>query len=416
MGGGPFPPLAVVTTWKPNYKNPETRGWEIVILVSVLLAFTYIVVALRLWARFIISKSPGIDDVLIVFNLIPLTGLTVALSLAFRWYGFDRHVWDNPLPVLLQSRQITMALEQIYMLSTVTTKISILLFYRRLGVGAVTHRFLYCVYAAIAFVLGYFIVFTLTLWFHCRPISAFWLQVDILWNAKHKQDYTCINEPANLIAASTISVVQDFIVCGMPLVLFRNIRIPRRQKIVLAAVFGVGFVLCICGVLRVVYTIPIYYHTYDMTWESYPAWIWFAIESHLAVMCASAPALKVFFKDLNVSNISASWRTPTKRQNGTDGRNGLDYNEAKNGGRTLDTVDKKYPTPSQFAYDASESSEQLTERYRPSYLDDGGSRDIEMGSLKERQDFHQEPRRLPEEIDRSWLTDSTSRSRHGHNT
>jgi hypothetical protein len=33
-----------------------------------------------------------------------------------------------------------------------------------------------------------------------------------------------------------------------------------------------------------------------MTWESYQAWIWFAVEAHLAVVCASAPALKIYFK------------------------------------------------------------------------------------------------------------------------
>jgi hypothetical protein len=33
-----------------------------------------------------------------------------------------------------------------------------------------------------------------------------------------------------------------------------------------------------------------------MTWYSYEAWIWFAVESHLAVICASAPALKIIAK------------------------------------------------------------------------------------------------------------------------
>lgn len=33
-----------------------------------------------------------------------------------------------------------------------------------------------------------------------------------------------------------------------------------------------------------------------MTWESYWAWVWFAVEAHTAVICASAPALKTFFK------------------------------------------------------------------------------------------------------------------------
>lgn len=33
-----------------------------------------------------------------------------------------------------------------------------------------------------------------------------------------------------------------------------------------------------------------------MTWESHPAWLWLSIEAHLAVVCASTPALKTFFK------------------------------------------------------------------------------------------------------------------------
>lgn len=93
MGGGPHPPLGVVATWKPNYSNPEERGWEMVILVSVLLGATYIIVALRLWARFLITKNAGIDDALIMFNLIPLTGLAVALSLG--WYCISEYTWHN---------------------------------------------------------------------------------------------------------------------------------------------------------------------------------------------------------------------------------------------------------------------------------------------------------------------------------
>jgi hypothetical protein len=52
----------------------------------------------------------------------------------------------------------------------------------------------------------------------------------------------------------------------------------------------------ICGIFRLIFIIKIYYRTYDMTWESYWAWVWFAVEAHCAVICASAPALKTFFK------------------------------------------------------------------------------------------------------------------------
>lgn len=52
----------------------------------------------------------------------------------------------------------------------------------------------------------------------------------------------------------------------------------------------------ICGILRLIFIIKIYYRTYDMTWESYWAWVWLVAEANFAVICASAPALKTFFK------------------------------------------------------------------------------------------------------------------------
>jgi hypothetical protein len=57
----------------------------------------------------------------------------------------------------------------------------------------------------------------------------------------------------------------------------------------------------------------IFYRTYDVTWACEPVWAWTAVEAHVAIMCASAPALKVFFKQyLNVTALSSSlqnsWR------------------------------------------------------------------------------------------------------------
>jgi hypothetical protein len=70
MPGGLRPPFDVVASWSPNYTNPETSGQGIVILTIILLAVTYVVVIMRLWARLYLSKNRGIDDALIVFNMV----------------------------------------------------------------------------------------------------------------------------------------------------------------------------------------------------------------------------------------------------------------------------------------------------------------------------------------------------------
>jgi hypothetical protein len=127
------------------------------------------------------------------------------------------------------------------MVSTATTKISILLFYRRLAEGSISTRFLYTVYAAIAFVVVYFIVFWVNLFTGCRPFYAFWMQVDLVWAAENAGKYYCFDELKNLIVAAGISVAQDFIACGLPMILFWKLKVPRRQKVALGAIFGVGF-------------------------------------------------------------------------------------------------------------------------------------------------------------------------------
>jgi hypothetical protein len=134
-----------------------------------------------------------------------------------------------------------MALEALYMVSTSTTKISILLFYRRLTADTISKRFLHCVHAAIAFVFVYFVIFLITLFATCQPIYAFWKQVDPTWNGLNEGKYHCINEEKDLLAAAVVSVIQDFIACGLPSVLFWKLRIPKRQKFALGAIFGVGF-------------------------------------------------------------------------------------------------------------------------------------------------------------------------------
>jgi hypothetical protein len=100
----------------------------------------------------------------------------------------------------------------------------------------------------------------------------------------------------------------------LPVLLIWNLKISKRQKTGLCAIFGVGLITCICGILRTFYATKLYFcktsihqHressrtdfddlvTYDITWAAYSGWIWTTLEAQLAVICASAPSLKVFF-------------------------------------------------------------------------------------------------------------------------
>lgn len=127
------------------------------------------------------------------------------------------------------------------MATTCVTKISILLFYRRLASGTVSRVFQMLVWTAIASVVAYFLVFFTMLFFVCRPFHAYWKLADYTWLYDHKGDFTCWPEGLILVISAAISAFQDVVACFLPMILFWKLRIPMRQKIALGAIFALGF-------------------------------------------------------------------------------------------------------------------------------------------------------------------------------
>jgi len=80
--GGLHPPLDVIISWpKPNYVNPATRDWTGPVILLTAIALTIIVFVMRIWARLVVGRNLGLDDLLISLAMIPLIGLTVAAYL-----------------------------------------------------------------------------------------------------------------------------------------------------------------------------------------------------------------------------------------------------------------------------------------------------------------------------------------------
>ena len=162
--------------------------------------------------------------------------------IAFRYWGFDRHVWDLTPAKAVTTRKVVFANDFQYTITTTLTKISILLFYRRLSSGTFTPTFQWIMRGAIAFIVVTFVAFTMTTLLSCRPLNAFWNQVDFEWAITHKagRDYVCYNEPLHYFFNISITVIQDFMVTLMPMALFYQLKMPMRQKVALAVLFGVG--------------------------------------------------------------------------------------------------------------------------------------------------------------------------------
>ncbi|KKY15822.1 putative integral membrane protein [Diplodia seriata] len=289
MPGGVVPPLELVLQWQTDAFPHGIRAPPTLTIISVVFtALSLAIVVSRFYDRFIIRHNAGLDDALIAVALIPHIALCVATCLAEQLYGFDRHAWDITPQMGPLSRKITLAISLLYIGSTTLTKLSILLFYRRLG--KIRQWFKWTIWANMAFLIGYAICFIITIPLECSPVNAYWNKVNPMWAMKH--DYSCINEGAGNVANGAISAVQDFIACILPMAIFWDLRISKRAKLALGFVFSLGLITCICGILRTIELHRIFFKTYDTTWNARWPFALTVVESSLGLICASIPALK----------------------------------------------------------------------------------------------------------------------------
>jgi len=132
-----LPPLAVMAQWPiPNYVDPPTRGHGALIVNIVCMSLAFVVVMLRLYTRFRITCSAGVDDILIVIGLIFAIAMVVVTSLATENWGWNRHIWDIPISWLPTVQKLNLCFQLMFSVSSSITKISLLWFCRRLlGAG-----------------------------------------------------------------------------------------------------------------------------------------------------------------------------------------------------------------------------------------------------------------------------------------
>ncbi|KIW00067.1 uncharacterized protein PV09_08410 [Verruconis gallopava] len=289
----------------------------------------------RVASRFATRSQLGIDDAFIVIAWVLGIGLTIVVLLGTEKYGLNRHIWDLSPTLYVSGGRVGLAVEVLVLLSLCFTKVSVLMFYRRLVEGTVSRKFKFAVWAAIAFVVAYTIAFVAITFSGCKPVKALWLRYDILgWAATH--EFECWPAARAVVAAKlagALSVVTDFYSVFLPVALVLQIRISRRQTIGLLIIFGIGLLVVGAGIARTYYLGRVFGETIDRPWWTWDVFLASVIECNVAIICASAPSLKAlfgrYFKSVSSYHPSASDASKTKSSTNSN------YNLSKtNAGRT----------------------------------------------------------------------------------
>jgi hypothetical protein len=83
-----------------------------------------------------------------------------------------------------------------------------------------------------------------------------------------------------------VKTFTELVITTLPIPIVLNLTMHKNQKIAIAILLGVGYLVTVAGIVRTYYTYRVFFTTYDETWMQYPAFLASAVENNLAVVRA----------------------------------------------------------------------------------------------------------------------------------
>ncbi|KAI0808451.1 hypothetical protein GGR55DRAFT_192125 [Xylaria sp. FL0064] len=250
-------------------------------IIIAMVALAFVVLCVRVAGR-VSSHQFALDDTLVCIAMV-LSILETAASYMFIKTNFIGIRWEDipphdPIPGLVWNY----AIEILYNPILALVKTSILLFLQRLfGQRPGVRRFILWMNGAnIGMMIAVFFATVL----QCIPINKTW---------ELGLQGTCINRRILFTISSSFNIVTDMLMLALPLRIFINLKIPRRTKIALMIVFLLGFLTTITSIARLVLLVQgLFMLKTNLSADANIGFVTSAIETNLALITASAPALR----------------------------------------------------------------------------------------------------------------------------
>ncbi|KAF7155718.1 hypothetical protein CNMCM6106_006000 [Aspergillus hiratsukae] len=250
----------------------------IIATTSAFSALSTFFVALRLFTRFQLIKSPGTDD------------YTIAAALCFGWCTFafllqEVHYGLGQPMATLSNEQKKLQLKALwlsipfYNMSLKLTKASIVYLYLRLFPTA---KFVLAARIILGIIVLYGLWTVISAVLNCLPVNSFW---DISVQGR------CIPKGFLWFFNAAMNILTDLCVLVLPIPVLSRLRLPRRQKIGVIFIFATGGFACVTSMVRLNYLTRAT-HTTDYTKDNGPIAVWSQIELNMGIICSCLPPLQ----------------------------------------------------------------------------------------------------------------------------
>ncbi|KAJ5164294.1 uncharacterized protein N7500_006124 [Penicillium coprophilum] len=273
-----------------------SRGHQALAVSIVFTTIATFITAVRIFTRAFLVKQMGADDYVVLVSL-GFSWIFFGLMVGEVYHGMGEHYIDIPASIFKAQMIYFWASIPIYQTSLISTKMSILLQYKRVFS---TPRMRLACWIMIG-VLGVYGTWTIiSAWANCVPLAKF---------GDPSVPGFCFDKKALWFSNSAIHIITDIVILIYPMPVLKSLQLPKRQKFALMAVFALGGFVLITSILRLKSLLVI-------SNSDDPTSTWSAVECNVAIICACLPGTRAFlskFLPHIFSTRSNGYRSKTAR-------------------------------------------------------------------------------------------------------
>jgi len=270
------------------------KGVTIIVVTAIFTLLASLAVVTRLYARLLLLKNGGRDEITIVLALMASFGLLIATVIEVH-YGLGQHQVNVGFGDEIMQLKALWVNEFFYNIALALTKISIILQYLRVFVGDGTRRACWIV---LAVTVIYSLQATLVQIFNCVPVAGFW---DFTIPAR------CVNKTVVWFIYATVNILLDLAILILPMPALWSLKMPTKQRLLVISIFALGGFACLTSILRLE-SLYIVTKSEDNTWDTVNLGMWSNIEVNTGIICSSLqtirPVISRFFPNIFSMNRS----------------------------------------------------------------------------------------------------------------
>ncbi|OLN91618.1 hypothetical protein CCHL11_06606 [Colletotrichum chlorophyti] len=266
----------------------ESNTARIMAIVTVFHFLALTSVGLRVYARVWVIRSPGWDDLTIIFSALCALGGWVVFVIQAN-YGLGKHL------VTIDKQYDYVVYQHASFWQSVISagaalmwlKVSIALNLLRL---TVSNWYKWALWATIALTLVYCIGGMFPFFFHCQPMSGY-------WDKSIKPKCRGGDELNKFGVVNTgLNILTDIILAVLPVPMVWNLQMKRRVRIYVIGILSMGYFAVAMGIIKA-YHQCVAINDRDKTFNQ-SVQFWGFLQLQVGIIAACAPTLKPLFSRL----------------------------------------------------------------------------------------------------------------------